>query len=93
MSNSIHSLPSLSPTTNASITTEYANLPLELILTKAKARVANYVRNTPDANGLDPFLLVIEDEYGDLVHTQGQSHLPDAIRTSSAPMVRQSTQR
>ena len=24
-----------------------------------------------DVNGLDPFLMVIEDEFGDLVHTQG----------------------
>ena len=44
---------------------------MELILTKAKARIANHIRNTPDVNGLDPFLMVIEDEFGDLVHTQG----------------------
>jgi hypothetical protein len=56
-------IPSVSPIT--------AGLSLDLILAKAKARVANYVRNTPDANGLDPFLMVIEDEFGDLVHTQG----------------------
>lgn len=51
--------------------TRYAGLSVKLILTKAKARVANHVRNTPDANGLDLSLMVIEDEYGDLVHTQG----------------------
>jgi hypothetical protein len=43
---------------------------LELVLTKAKARVADFVRNA-DVNGLDPFLMVIEDEFGDLVHAQG----------------------
>ena len=43
---------------------------MEPVLTKAKARVANYIRNA-DVNGLDPFLMVIEDECGDLVHTQG----------------------
>jgi hypothetical protein len=43
---------------------------LELVLTRAKATVADYIRNA-DGNGLDPFLMVIEDEFGDLVHTQG----------------------
>jgi len=43
---------------------------MELVLTRAKARVANYVKNS-DVDGLDPFLMVIEDEFGDLVHTQG----------------------
>jgi hypothetical protein len=52
------------------ITTQYAGLSSELILTKAKARVANHITNTPDANGLDPFLMVVEDEFGDLVHTR-----------------------
>jgi hypothetical protein len=72
MSHSIHSLPVLSPTTNPtrSITAKYAGLPLELVLTKGKASVANYIRNA-DVNGLDPFLMVIEDEFGGLVHTQG----------------------
>jgi hypothetical protein len=40
-------------------------------LPKAQSRIANHIRNTPEVEGLDPFLLVIEDEYGDLVHTQG----------------------
>lgn len=44
---------------------------LALIVTKAQARVANHIRNAPGVSGLDPFLLIIEDEYGDLVHTQG----------------------
>jgi hypothetical protein len=42
-----------------------------LILTKAQARIANHIRNATEVAGLDPFLLVIEDEFGDLVHTQG----------------------
>jgi hypothetical protein len=85
MSISIHSLPVLSPTTTPTITAQYAGLSSELILTKAKTRVANYVRNTPDANGLDPFLLVIEDEFGDLVHTQGNL----SFLMPSAPVRRQ----
>jgi hypothetical protein len=71
----IHSLPSPSPITNPT-----RGRSLELVLTKAKARVADYIRNA-DVNGLDPFLMVIEDEFGDLVHTQGD--LSDAVRTSS----------
>ena len=72
MSTSIQSLPVPSPATNptASMTAQYARPSLELILTKAKARVADYIRNA-DGNGLDPFLMVIEDKFGDLVHTQG----------------------
>jgi hypothetical protein len=72
MSNSIHSLPVLSPITNPtrSMTAQYPRPSLELVLTKAKARVADYMRNA-EGNGLDPFLMVIEDEFGDLVHTQG----------------------
>jgi hypothetical protein len=58
---------------------------LELILTKAKARVANHIRNTPDVNGLEPFLMVIEDEFGDLVHTQGDL----SFLMPSAPVLRQ----
>jgi hypothetical protein len=52
------------------MTPQYAGPSLELVLTKAKATVANYIRNA-DVNGLDPFLMVIEDEVGDLVHAQG----------------------
>ena len=72
MSTSIQSLPVPSPATNptASMTAQYARPSLKLILARAKARVADYIRNA-DVNGLDPFLMVIEDEFGDLVHTQG----------------------
>ncbi len=52
------------------MTAQYPRPSLELVLTKAKARVADYMRNA-EGNGLDPFLMVIEDEFGDLVHTQG----------------------
>jgi hypothetical protein len=72
MSISIHTLPVPLPTTNptASMTAQHAQPSLELVLIRAKATVANYIRNAA-ANGLDPFLMVIEDEFGDLVHTQG----------------------
>ena len=72
MSDSFHSLPVLSPTTtlNGAMTARYARPPLELVLTKAKERVATYIRNA-DVNGLDPFRMVIEDESGNLVHAQG----------------------
>jgi hypothetical protein len=70
MSNSIYPLPVLSPTTNPTMTAQFGRPSLELVLPKAKARVANYIRNA-DVNGLDPFLMVVEDEFGDLVHTQG----------------------
>jgi hypothetical protein len=66
-------------------TTQYAGNSLDLILTKAQARVAAHVRNTPDANGLEPFLMVVEDEYGDLVHTQGDLK----FLMPSAPVLRQ----
>ena len=86
MSNSIHSLPALSPTTNPtrSMTAQYARPSSELVLTKAKARVANYISNA-DVNGLDPFLMVIEDEFGNLVHTQGDL----SFLMPSAPVLRQ----
>ena len=86
MSTVIQSLPSPSPITNPtpSITAQYAGLSLELVLTKAKARVANYIRNA-DVNGLDPFLMVIEDESGDLVHTQGNL----SFLMPGAPVLRQ----
>jgi hypothetical protein len=79
MSTVVHSLPSPSPITNAPL-----GRSLELILTKAKARVANYIRNA-DVNGLDPFLMVIEDESGDLVHTQGNL----SFLMPAAPVLRQ----
>jgi hypothetical protein len=58
---------------------------LELVLTKAKERVANYIRNA-DGNGLDPFRMVIEDESGDLVHTQGDL----SFLISAVPVLHQS---
>ena len=79
MSTVVHSLPSPSPITNLP-----CGRSLELILTKAKARVANYIRNA-DVNGLDPFLMVIEDESGDLVHTQGNL----SFLMPAAPVLRQ----
>ena len=57
---------------------------MELVLTKAKARVADYIRNA-DVNGLDPFLMVIEDEFGDLVHAQGNL----SFLMPAAPVLRQ----
>jgi hypothetical protein len=86
MSNSIYPLPVLSPTTNptASMTAQHAQPSLELVLTRAKARVANHIRNS-DVNGLDPFLMVIEDEFGDLVHTQGNL----SFLMPAAPVLRQ----
>jgi hypothetical protein len=65
MSAVIPSLPSPSRITNPT-----RGRSLEPVLTKAKARVANYIGNA-DVKGLDPFLMVVEDEFGDLVHTQG----------------------
>jgi len=86
MSNSIHSLPVLSPATNPTrvMTAQYTPPSLELVLTKAKARVAHYIRNA-DGNGLDPFLMVIESEFGDLVHTQGNL----SFLMPAAPVLRQ----
>jgi hypothetical protein len=84
MSYSFHSLP---PSTNLSraMTAQYARPPLELVLTKAKERVANYVRNA-DVNGLDPFRMIIEDESGDLVHAQGDL----SFLIPAAPVLHQS---
>jgi hypothetical protein len=45
--------------------------PMKLILEEAKAKVAEYITNAAEFEGMDPFLLVIEDEFGGLVHTQG----------------------
>ena len=85
MSNSIHSLPVLSPATNPTRSmAQYARSSLELVLTKAKARVANFIRNA-DVNGLDPFRMIIEDESGDLVHTQGDL----SFFMPAAPVLRQ----
>jgi hypothetical protein len=50
---------------------QYLGPSLKLILTKAKAKVANYITKTAGVNGLDPFLMVVEDEFGHLLHTQG----------------------
>jgi hypothetical protein len=66
------------------MTPQYAGPSLELVLTKAKATVANYIRNA-DVNGLDPFLMVIEDEFGDLVHAQGNL----SFLMPAAPVLRQ----
>jgi hypothetical protein len=86
MSNSIHSLPVLSPAANPTrvMTAQYTPPSLELVLTKAKARVADYIRNA-DGNGLDPFLMVVEDEFGDLVHSQGDL----SFLMPAAPVLRQ----
>jgi hypothetical protein len=86
MSNSIHSLSVPSPTTNLNpaLTAQYAPPPLELVLTKARERVANYIRNA-DVNGLDPFRMVIEEEFGDLVHAQGDL----SFLMPAAPVLRQ----
>ena len=66
------------------MTDQYARPSLELVLAKAKATVANYIRNA-DVNGLDPFLMVIEDEVGDLVHAQGNL----SFLMPAAPVLRQ----
>src|SRR5258705_7957042 len=84
MSNSIHPLPVLSPATNPTMTAQFGRPSLELVLPKAKARVATYIRDA-DVNGLDPFLMVIEDEFGDLVHTQGNL----SFLMPAAPVLRQ----
>jgi hypothetical protein len=65
MSPVIHSLSSPSP-----IKKPTRGRSLERVLTKAKAMVATYISNA-EVNGLDPFLMVIEDEFGGLVHAQG----------------------
>ena len=65
MATAIHSLPS-----SSTITKPTRGCSLALVLAKAKARVANYIKHA-DGNGLDPFLMVVEDEFGVLVHTQG----------------------
>jgi hypothetical protein len=57
---------------------------LALVLTKAKERVATYIRNS-SVNGLDPFRMVIEDEFGDLVHIQGDL----SFLMPAAPVLRQ----
>jgi hypothetical protein len=86
MSNSIHSLPVPPPTTNPNpaMTDQYARPPLKVVLTKAKERVATYVRKS-NVNGLDPFRMVIEDEFGDLVHIQGDL----SFLMPAAPVLRQ----
>lgn len=58
---------------------------LGLVLIKAQARVANHIKNTGAVDGLDPFLLVVEDKYGDLVHTQGDL----SFLMPSAPVLHQ----
>ncbi len=67
------------------MTAQHARPSLELVLIKAKARVANYIRNA-DVNSLDPFRMIIEDEIGDLVHTQGDL----SFLMPAAPVLRQS---
>jgi hypothetical protein len=86
MSNSFHSLPVLSPTTNLNraMTAQYPPPPLKLLLTKAKEKVAAYIRNA-DVSGLDPFRMVIEDEFGDLMHAQGDL----SFFMPAAPVLRQ----
>lgn len=86
MSNSIHSLPVPPPSTNPNpaMTDQYARPPLKVVLTKAKERVATYVRKS-NVNGLDPFRMVIEDEFGDLVHIQGDL----SFLMPAAPVLRQ----
>ena len=64
--------------------TRYAGISMKLILTKAKARVTNHIENA-GVSCLDPSLVVIEDEYGDLVHTQGDL----SFLMPSAPVLRQ----
>ena len=49
---------------------QFTSPSLEPVLTKAKARIANHVQNA-EVEGLDPFLMVIADQIGDLVCTQG----------------------
>lgn len=67
------------------MTAQYAGPSQELILTTAKARVATYITDTADVNGLDPILMVVEDVFGDLVHTQGDL----SFLMPSAPVLRQ----
>jgi hypothetical protein len=57
---------------------------LKLVLTKAKEKVADFIRNA-DVKGLDPFRMVIEDEFGDLMHAQGDL----SFLMPAAPVLRQ----
>jgi hypothetical protein len=78
----IPSLPSINPT---NLTPD--DFPdLEIILTKAKARVANHIENADDIDGLDLSRMVIHDEWGNLVHTKGEVSLllPGSIRNKYA---------
>jgi hypothetical protein len=53
-----------------SISAQFTSPSLELVLTKATTRIANHVRNA-EVEGLDPFLMVITDQIGDLIYSQG----------------------
>jgi hypothetical protein len=66
------------------MTAQYARHPLQRVLTKAKERVATYIRKS-NVNGLDPFRMVIENEFGDLVHIQGDL----SFLMPAAPVLRQ----
>jgi hypothetical protein len=76
----------MSPTTNLNraMTAQSPPPPLKLLLTKAKEKVAAYVRNA-DVSGLDPFRMVIEDEFGELMHAQGDL----SFLMPAAPVLRQ----
>jgi uncharacterized protein (DUF58 family) len=65
-------------------TARHAGIPLDLILIKAQVRVVNHITNA-GVEGMDPILIVIEDEFGDLVHTQGDL----SFLMPSAPVLRQ----
>ena len=44
---------------------------LEVILNLAKERVSDHMSRATGVQGLEPSVLVIEEEFGDLVYTQG----------------------
>jgi hypothetical protein len=44
---------------------------MELILTEAKSKVAEYVQYADGVDSLDLSLMVVQDEIGDLVYTKG----------------------
>ena len=63
--------PIQSPVSSSLPTSINAFPTLEVILNLAKERVSDHMARATGVQGLDPSVLVIEEEFGDLVYTQG----------------------
>ena len=62
-------LPFVSPNTPGP--TQFAGISMKVILTKAKSKVAEYIRYADDVDRLDLSLMVIQSELGNLVYAKG----------------------